>query len=328
MEKIQGSNLLYDPNQSAQALISWLSREQWNDIATWDIPSLDKVMSPLQPGEIMGLIARPGHGKTAMAIAFSKNFARKLAEAETNQVVVYATYDETVEDIEALFQSDESTFSVTDLMRGDVPIQRVIENSLKRYKLPVWIMGESVTDFRGTIRMTVQNVYMALKSMVKEYKVKPALVVIDYIQIVPIEYGTERPRQVAEAMIQAKELARSIQAPIIICVQASRRVDTTDFRLPEARDCQWASDIEQISSKLISLWRPYLSHRDVKNFKVEGETFENRYDLLIAQLVKQKKGTAGHKFALRLQPQYCKLEDQHVQKFEEPPEEEIEKELE
>lgn len=308
--KTDVSSLLYDPGQSAAALLKFLNTSVGESLVTWEIPALDNEINAMQPGEILGVIARPGHGKTAMSIYLAKTTAMKLAgDPERREAVVYVTYDESIEQIEALLNASRDTFSITDLMRGEVPLDRVENILLQRHKLPIWVMGESITDWRGTVRMTVDNVYAALRSMERDYGHKPALVIFDYIQIVPVESGGERSKQVNEAVVQAKALARAIKAPIVICVQAARRVDGTEDQLPTAQDCQWASGIEQVANKLISLMRPYLANPERETIKINKVEYRNTYDLLLARLLKQKGGGAGKRFALRMSPQFCALED-------------------
>jgi replicative DNA helicase len=142
-------------------------------------------------------------------------------------------------------------------------------------------------------------------------------VVLDYIQIIPVDKPSDRVAQVGEAIVRSKELAIDIGAPIVFCVQAGRRVDDYGEKIPTAADCQWASAIEQTADKLIGIWRPVLTEgEDADPINVISTAGKREVKitqtLFIARLLKQRMAQAGQTFILNFAPQYVRLSDMEL----------------
>lgn len=278
----------------------------------WWIDSLDRAMIPLRPGNVLGIIGRPGHGKSSVTAYYAKRTAWQLVEEKRadKECVVYITYDQSVEEMEALFQADEE-ISVTDLASGQANMDAVRVRALQRVNLPIWTMGRSVLEKRHAPRMTISNVYEALRAMETEYGMHPALVCLDYIQIVPIEGHMDRNSQVTEAIVSAKELMLEIGSPMAMCVQATRAVDQRDDKIPTIGDCQWSSALEQESDKLLGILRPSLAYKDWEGRKIryKGHEVPITPTTFMMRLEKQRFAPAGQLFLLDFAPQYVRLSD-------------------
>lgn len=276
------------------------------------LASVDKVMIPMKPGDVIGVIARPGHGKSTLMAYLTRKIARDLLrQNRENESAVYISYEQSIEEIEAYFQlPDELDYNLTDISRGRIAIDTLIKNSTGRADLPVWMLGNSITRRKVTPRMTFDKVVESLNYMEREWNQKPALIAIDYVQIIPIEKSAERVTQVTEAIMSTKELAKRFGCPILIGVQARREVDERKSKLPTAGDCQWASAIEQVADKLFSLWRPILTEEEGAIVgKLNGSPVLATPTLLVAKLIKQRFGPAGHVFNLYFAPEYLRLEE-------------------
>ncbi len=257
-------------------------------------------------GDILTLI-----GKSTLSAYLARHTAKRLidgARAES-ECVVYVTFEQAVEEIESLFQAGQE-YTVSDLAWGRADIEKVRSGAVHRLHLPIWLMGESILRRKRTPRMTVENVYRALSTIEDDYNIRPILIVMDYAQIIPIERNADRVERVGEAIVRSKELARYVGCPIVMCVQASRRVDHYDIQIPTASDCQWASQIEQAADKLLGIWRPCLTESDGQMIDyAPGKTAQVNQRLMIAKLLKQRMEAAGHIFALHFAPEYVRLAD-------------------
>jgi replicative DNA helicase len=276
------------------------------------IRKIDDAMIPMKPGDVIGVIARPGHGKSTFMAYLTRKIARDLmTQKRDNESAVYISYEQSIEEIEAYFQLPESNdYNLTDISRGRIDIDTLMKNGAKRAELPVWMLGNSITRRKTTPRMTFDKVIESLEYMEREWLQKPALICLDYVQIIPIEKSAERVQQVTEAIMQTKELAKRFGCPILVGVQARRDVDDKKNKLPGAGDCQWASAIEQVSDKLFSLWRPILTEEEGAIVgKLNGSNVLASPTLLVAKLLKQRFGPAGQVFNLYFAPEYLRLEE-------------------
>lgn len=319
--------LVFTPLEISSAYVEYAEkiRQHTENGLTWGVPSMDKAIIPLRPGEVVGIIARPGHGKSTLAAYLAKRTAASIAQNGSKQCVIFCTFEQTVEECEAFFQCGQQ-YNVSDFAWGKVPMDLIIKQSVKRINLPVWLIGRSITRRRQAPRMTIDNIYHAIDSLEKSeddggFEIKPALVIIDYIQIVPVERARERVQQVGEAILQAKELAANIGAPVVVCVQARREVDTYKAKIPTAADCQWASAIEQAADKLLGIWRPCLTEERLIGEIVEiaGQKVQLTQNLFVAKLLKQRWYSAGHVFLLHFDPAAVKLADLEMRHNEPPP---------
>jgi len=156
--------------------------------------------------------------------------------------------------------------------------------------------------------------------MEADYGVKPSLVLLDYVQIIPVQRASERVNQVSEAVIRAKELAQRIGVPIVAGVQARREVDSYKVPIPEKADAQWASSIEQTVDKLFGLWRPTLSP-GFKDKTIDLEEMDGSLlvspELLILRMLKQRFEDGRWTWALHFAPQYLKLCEMELRHYDE-----------
>ncbi len=313
--KASFEQLVFTPQEASTAYVEYAGQIQ-RDIQTglcptWGVPSMDRVIIPLKPGGVTGIIARPGHGKSSLAAYIAKRTARMLdANDIEDRSVVYCTLEQTIEELEAFFQAGDE-YTVTDLAWGRVDMEKVKRGAVSRIDLPILTIGRSMTRRKRTPKITVDTMYQAIASIEEKWHMRPALVVIDYIQIVPIERHVKRMTQVAEAIVATKELAAQIGAPIIVCVQARRDVDDYDSKIPTTRDCQWASAIEQAADKLIGIWRPCLTESQMigSEIKINGRPVKLTQNLFVAKLLKQRWDAAGQTFLLHFDPAAVKLAD-------------------
>ena len=195
---------------------------------------------------------------------------------------------------------------------GKAPIDKIRKGAIKRGGLPVWVFGESKRH-EGIKRpkMTIDYVYAAIESMQEDYGVRPTLLCLDYVQIMPTLPGQDKTAQVDEAIRQAKELAIRMGLPVIIGVQASRRVDGYNNQIPTMSDAQWSSSIEQVPDKQIAVWRPIKSHdvTDKATINVAGVEYDNCEELFVVRLLKQRFAAGFGAWAIKFIPQTLEVYD-------------------
>lgn len=307
-------SLILSPSEASTAYVSYAEQiKRWPGI-TWGVAAIDRAMIPMRPGDVVGVLARPGHGKSTLMAYLCRKTAKDIITRGTQdrECVVYCTFEQSCEEIETFFQIDGDAYSASDLAWGRVDLDTVRKGAIKRIGLPVWMMGKSMIRRGKLPRMTVDNVYRALESMELDHGIKPVLIILDYIQIVPIDKASERTVQVGDAINRAKtDLAMNVGCPIVFGVQAKREIDGRTNKIPTAADCQWASEIEQASDKLIGQWRPCLTE-DVKTVQVNGHDYPVTDNLLVAKLLKQRGEAAGQTFALFFAPQWVKLAEMEI----------------
>lgn len=323
MKPIRGSHssqdLVFNPQESADLAIQLMTRNRTQETGgiRFGIDRLDEVMNPLRPGELVSVYGLPGHHKTGLMNHLSRK-ALETIEVGSNEIVVRATWEQSVEEDTLHWISGESGVSITRLVRGDLgePEWKVVmDSSRKRAASPMWIIGHSQLRSEGSRtarpRMTMSDIARALEwicnsSAPNDIKIK--LVVLDYLQRIrpDPQDGGDRREQVMEIVNRAKDCALSFGCTTLLGVQAKREVSDRDLKIPRQSDAQESSNVEQTSDKIISLWYPWKTEKanstvktlrihphlepTEKAAKITQETWKVTENLLLVGIPKQKMG--------------------------------------
>lgn len=309
------AQLFWTPEELATLSVEYYDYMGRTPGVQWDIPSL-REMLPWRPGTVVGLVARPGHGKTTLAVAKAVETANQIVRdgKQATECVVYVSFDQAAEELEALVQA-AGGMSATAFMETTLPREEVVAQSLKRPNLPIFLMGKSSLRRRATPRMTIDVLYTGLYALERKYRRRPRLIIIDYLQIVPVEVAKERVEQVGEVVIRGGELALDLGCPIVFCAQATQAVDAREDKMPTIADCQWSSALSQEGDVIITAQRPWLSYKDhSKRLRLHGVEYDITPELFLLRVEKQRFKGAGTLYILRLEPEYVRLSDMELER--------------
>lgn len=305
--------LIHTPAELSSEFVAWAEHNQSDPGIRFGLPSIDKRVIPMRAGELISFIARPGHGKTSILAYFARSVGKRIMDdPEDNRIVVYVTWEQSSEELTMSFLATD-TYSVSDVAWGRVDLDIIRAEAIKGVHLPVWVIGHGIGR-AGEIavpRMTADVVLRAIETMEQDHGCRPALMLFDYLQLIPVPHARDRIQQVTEIPILIKELALRVGVPAVVGVQARREVDDREEKLPELRDAQWASSIEQTSDKVFSLWRPILTETDGAAQYVElGERrIRVTENLLLMRMLKQRGDAGRYTWPLYFAPQFVKLAD-------------------
>lgn len=302
---------LHSPADVAQSYVQWAQKLQEEPGITYGC-ILDKHIIPLHPGDMMAVVARPGHGKSSWMAYMARKAARDIIRrGADDEVVVYVSWEQQVEEIEAFFQSGHG-YSSTDMAWGRVPMGTIIAGEIKRASLPIWMIGNSARHAHvKKPRMYADIIYEAIQALYYDYGKRPVLLLFDYIQIMPVTGNKAKMDEVSAAAYQAKELFTSTGTPGIVGVQASRGVDQYADQIPKMSDAQWSSAIEQTADKQLGLWRPSRTHDPEKTpvISLNNRQYTNDENLFVIRLLKQRFDAGFGTWAVHFCPQTLELHD-------------------
>lgn len=222
---------------------------------------LDKVTNGFQPGDLIILAARPGVGKTAIALNFVNNAASRIKEnmtSEKDRVVVFSLemgQEQLCQRLVSMNSNVESSALRSGKM-SDTDWANV-QSSIETLKtLPILIDDQAVS---------VVDIQAKLKQLKSEYNIK--LVIIDYLQLMkgPAVKNSQvnRQQEVSTISRMIKLLARRINAPIIALAQLSRDVEKRGGE-PRLSDLRESGSLEQDADLVIFL-------NSLENDQAEGE---------------------------------------------------------
>ena len=210
-------------------------------------PKLDAMLGGLGPGTLHVLAARPGMGKTALAMNIATNVA-----ANQKTVVVFSL-EMTNEEIGKRMMSSAMTKSVKDIIRSrqltDIDKQQMDQALLKMREYPIFF-DESVDINPVTMKVKIQQLAASGNP--------PKLIIVDYLQLIELQglKGRSRNDEVATISRGLKLLAKEFRIPVIALSQLSRKADGQVPKLSELRD---SGAIEQDADTVMFVHRPNYS---------------------------------------------------------------------
>lgn len=301
-------HFLHTPAQVATKYVQWA--EWLHTSSTIDYGCImDKFVIPMRPGDMMAIVTRPGHCKSSWMAYMAKRTALQLEKrGEKDKCVIYVSWEQPIEQIEAFFETGE--YSASDLAWGRADLETVKRQAVCRVNLPVWFIGYSAIDAkRQRPRMRIEAVYESIRQIRYEYNIEPALLCLDYLQIIPVSMKRSRTEEVTEATIEAKQLGMELGVPILAGVQASRRADSSKIEMPTMGDAQWSSAIEQYADKQISLLRPAKVVEVGETMEIGGRDLTIEQFTLLIKLLKQRGDEGSGLWPVHFEPHTLRLYD-------------------
>ena len=319
LEDRTAKEIVFSPRDAADLTAELLDkRRDLREVGiSFGIKRLDEMMSPIQPGELVSVYGLPGHHKTNML----NHLSRKALEgipAGSREIVVRATWEQSVEEDTLHWISYDSGIRITSLVRDELDDKqwKTIYKSIDRRAVsPLWIIGHSALrsekNRRTRPRMSMTDISEALEwicNSTGDEPLKIKVVVLDYLQRIrpDPQDGQERREQVMEIVNRVKDCALSFGCTTLLGVQAKREVAEREFKLPRQSDAQESSNVEQTSDKIISLWYPWKTEKpnslirtlrfrsvgdgDTQNTQGLKETWKVSPNLLLVGIPKQKMG--------------------------------------
>jgi len=274
---------------------------------------LNKYLTPPLPGDYITIMARPGHKKTTFMVSLAKRYARQIIkEGAGTDVVIYATWDEAVENIEAYLHAGLGDFNASDVAWGRVSPDQAITASVKRVGqiYPLWVWGVSIMDnARSKPPFTADWLFDTVQALRHEFRLTVRALFLDYLQIIPVPNEDSRTQQVTAASKAAKSLAKEIGCPVFAGVQAGRTADTRSDQIPAWSDAQHASAIEQDSTKQLALASPVKFSKAGEIIEIGNYSYEVTDDLTIVRILKQRGDRGAGTFGIDINPATLEIAD-------------------
>ncbi len=305
---INVDSAVFDPQTvSANSVETVRGRhENKGDGVRTGIATVDKVLEPLRPGELVTVLGFTSNYKTGLMNYIARNEAARLRDAGIqNRAVVTFTWEQSIEEQGIIDIAQLSGLSVTRMMRGDLDEgewQVMERGAVDRAILPWWLVGHSGGISSRRPRMTMTDAAHAMNYIADVQQVQPSLIVLDYLQRVRRE-GDKTREAFMDIVDRAKDMALAFHCPVIIGSQAKRDVNDRSWCLPQVDDGQETSNLEQSSDKFLSVWMPKNNFGPNELIEFGGQSWSVTPNLLILGVLKQKFGSAPHVIPLHVRPE-------------------------
>ena len=224
---------------------------------------LDKMLE-LQPGDMVGVAARPSVGKSHFVLSLLQRMANK-------------------HDMTSLFISLEmSRPSITKrIAKAEMQLGLDVKKSNSMLSMSAAAATKSFENIPMLVdfgKPDLDRVLESCKSGVKRHGA--GILAIDYLQLLRTK-GRTREQEVASCSRAIKAMSNELLVPVITVVQMNREIEHRANRRPQMSDLRDSGQIEQDADVILFVDRP---------FAHDMNTSPTDFNVIIA---KQRNGTTG-----------------------------------
>lgn len=216
------------------------------------LADLDEKTSGLQPSDMIVLAARPGMGKTSLAL----NIAETVA-VEAGLPVAVFSMEMPGTQLATRFLSSVGRIDQHKIRTGkltDEEWQRLTYALGKLHEAPIFIdetPGLNPTDLRARCRRLHRQCG------------RLGLIVIDYLQLMTsLKESDNRSAELSEISRSVKSLAKELHVPIIALSQLNRSLEQRPNKRPVASDLRESGAIEQDADIIMFIYRDEIYNPD------------------------------------------------------------------
>ncbi len=231
----------------------------------------DRKTAGFKPGTLTILAARPGMGKTALALNF-------LANAAIDQHIPAAFFslEMTKEELGSRLLSSRARISGDAMRRGDfkdAEWNRVLQAMSSIGNAPIYV------DETPAISITK----LSAKARRLKTEGNLGMIIIDYLQLMTgSTYNPSREQEISEISRSLKGLSKELSIPVIALSQLNRGVESRTDKRPMLQDLRESGAIEQDADVITFIYRDDYYNKD--------STEKNISEVIIA---KQRSGETG-----------------------------------
>ncbi|MFY9263073.1 MAG: replicative DNA helicase [Arcanobacterium sp.] len=213
-------------------------------------PDIDKVLLGLRPNQMIIIAARPGMGKTTLAMDFCRHIAIKK-----NQPVAFFSLEMNRTELAMRILSSESEVWLSKLIKGELEQRdwdRVGRTMDRIASAPLFVDDSP--------NLTMMEIRSKARRLRQHHKIE--LIVIDYLQLLTSGGRTPESRQqeVSDFSRSIKLLAKELEIPIIAISQLNRETERRETKKPQVSDLRESGSLEQDADVVMLIHRS--SERD------------------------------------------------------------------
>ncbi|MCL2438949.1 MAG: replicative DNA helicase [Alphaproteobacteria bacterium] len=217
---------------------------------------LDKRIGGFHPSDLVIIAARPGMGKTALALNLAFNVANevlnKRSPIELDGPVMFFSLEMSHDQLSSRILACEAEVPVHDLRNG-----RIDENMFNR----IIEQGRAISSVPLLIDDSAALSISAIRTRARRVKRKSglSLIVVDYIQLLTgsasRRNADSRVQEVSEITRGLKMLAKELNVPVVALSQLSRAVESREDKKPQLADLRESGSIEQDADMVMFIYR-------------------------------------------------------------------------
>ncbi len=217
---------------------------------------LDETLAGMQDSNLLILAARPGVGKTALALNIAQN-----ASFKSRLPVGFFSLEMSKEEL-----MDRLLVSQAEIDAWKMKTGRLDEEEFTKLSDAMGELYETPLFIDDTPGMSILEMRTKARRLQAEHGLK--LIIVDYLQLArPTRNLDNRVQEVSEISQGLKNLARELKIPVLALSQLSRQVEARGIKRPQLADLRESGAIEQDADVVMFLWRE--NDEDLENMSLD-----------------------------------------------------------
>ena len=213
---------------------------------------LDDLTNGLHGGQMIIVAARPGVGKSTLALDFMRS-----ASIRQNKASVLFSLEMSKSEVMMRILSAEAEVHLS-AMRGG----KMEEDDWERLTRRIGEIDKSPIFIDDSPNLTMMEIRAKARRLKQQHDI--GLIVVDYLQLMSSGKKVEsRQQEVSEFSRQLKLLAKEVDVPLVAISQLNRGVESRgDDALPRISDLRESGSLEQDADMVMLINRPDSANRD------------------------------------------------------------------
>lgn len=204
---------------------------------------LDDALAGMQKSNLLILAARPGVGKTSLALSIAQSVAVKYKKP-----IGYFSLEMSKEEL-----VDRLLVSQADIDAWKLKTGKLSEDDFTKLSNAMGELAEASIYIDDTPALSILEMRTKARRLQVEHGLE--LLVVDYLQLARSRNLENRVQEVSEISQGLKNLARELKIPVFALSQLSRAVETRGGKKPQLSDLRESGSIEQDADVVMFLWR-------------------------------------------------------------------------
>jgi replicative DNA helicase len=204
---------------------------------------LDDTLAGFQRSNLIILAARPGVGKTSLAL----NIAQNITVGYNRPVAIFSLEMSREELVDRLL------IAQADIDAWRLKTGKLSEEDFTNLSNAMGVLAEAPLYIDDTPALSILE--MRTKARRLQVEVGIDLLIVDYLQLARSRNLENRVQEVSEISQGLKNLARELKIPVLAVSQLSRAVEQRGEKKPQLADLRESGSIEQDADVVMFLYR-------------------------------------------------------------------------
>jgi replicative DNA helicase len=205
---------------------------------------LDKLLGGFQKSDLVILAARPGVGKSSLALNVAVNAAKRYG-----QRVAFFSLEMSSEQLVQRLLSSETGIDQQKLRLGEIG-----DDEWPMLMEAAGVLSETLLFFDDTPAVSALELRTKARRLQAEHGLD--MVIVDYLQLMRGDTRSEnRVQEISYISRALKSLARELEVPLIALSQLSRAVESRSDHKPVLSDLRESGAIEQDADIVMFIYR-------------------------------------------------------------------------